>query len=484
MFFTDYSMAPGELGQALEAARLRVAVGAGAFAYSCVAHFAFSVGRRAAQAGLRRDGSLRHADRGGGCDEDAEGRHRGLPGAAARSDPDRKAGGLDRSGFGGRFLFGVGSGWNAEEMADHGTAFKSRHKVARERIEAMKVIWTETKARIPRRIREFRSDDDLAEAGPETASAGDRRRCVPVWRAPRDPLRGWLGAACLRPEYGDVSDFLPQFRQMATEAGRDPASLPLTMFRVVEELERLRHYRDIGIARVVITLPSAGADEVLPILDRWAEKIRQMRHDNHARNSSATPKASAAGTTMRSACRCTPAICPAASAAAVRSRDRVRIVEGCHELVASFGRRRGSAELIGQHVRRLICRTATVQRQVRNRDISRRTASSPNMRVNKRAKHVRVTRRDHRAGHADRPVGVVPPLVAPHQIACKVVAEVDPTRRRPCPVRGARCGRSRRACRPAGSPAGRTRGAARRRLQPHAAQHKLRRNRPCRTPAR
>jgi probable F420-dependent oxidoreductase len=46
----------------------------------------------------------------------------------------------------GRFLFGVGSGWNAEEMADHGTAFKSRHKVARERVEAMKVIWSETKA--------------------------------------------------------------------------------------------------------------------------------------------------------------------------------------------------------------------------------------------------------------------------------------------------------------------------------------------------
>src|SRR5881398_125516 len=45
----------------------------------------------------------------------------------------------------GRFLFGVGSGWNAEEMADHGTAFKTRHKVARERIEAMKLIWTETR---------------------------------------------------------------------------------------------------------------------------------------------------------------------------------------------------------------------------------------------------------------------------------------------------------------------------------------------------
>src|SRR5713101_7756339 len=45
----------------------------------------------------------------------------------------------------GRFLFGVGGGWNAEEMADHGTEFKTRFKLLRERIEAMKAIWTETK---------------------------------------------------------------------------------------------------------------------------------------------------------------------------------------------------------------------------------------------------------------------------------------------------------------------------------------------------
>jgi hypothetical protein len=48
------------------------------------------------------------------------------------------------------------------------------------------------------------------------------------------------------------------------------------MFRVVEELDRLRHYREIGIARVVITVPSAGGDKVLSILDRWAETIRQL----------------------------------------------------------------------------------------------------------------------------------------------------------------------------------------------------------------
>src|SRR5262244_214560 len=47
---------------------------------------------------------------------------------------------------GGRFLFGVGNGWNEDEMADHGTAFATRHKLARERVEAMKVIWTKSKA--------------------------------------------------------------------------------------------------------------------------------------------------------------------------------------------------------------------------------------------------------------------------------------------------------------------------------------------------
>jgi probable F420-dependent oxidoreductase len=176
----------------------------------------------------------------------------------------------------GRFLFGVGSGWNAEEMADHGTAFKSRHKVARERIEAMKVIWTESKAEYHGEFVDFDAlmawPKPLQKPYPPVIVGGafpyGARRAIRYGD-------GWVPHAS-RPEYGDVSDFLPQFRKMATEAGRDPASLPVTMFRVVEELDRLRRYRDIGIARVVITLPSAGANEVMPIIDRWAEKMQRM----------------------------------------------------------------------------------------------------------------------------------------------------------------------------------------------------------------
>ena len=96
---------------------------------------------------------------------------------------------------GGRFLFGIGNSWNQDEMEDHGVKFADRHKLAREQVEAMKEIWTKSKAGISWRIRQLRSDDDLAEAGAEAASAGYRRRRVPVLRPPGDPLRRRLDPA-------------------------------------------------------------------------------------------------------------------------------------------------------------------------------------------------------------------------------------------------------------------------------------------------
>jgi len=88
---------------------------------------------------------------------------------------------------------------------------------------------------------------------------------------------GWVPNAS-RPTYSDVAEFLPQFRQMATEAGRDPASVPITIFGVPENPDRVKRYRDQGITRVVTMLPSAPDAEILPILDRWAGLIRQTAH--------------------------------------------------------------------------------------------------------------------------------------------------------------------------------------------------------------
>ena len=62
---------------------------------------------------------------------------------------------------------------------------------------------------------------------------------------------------------------------MMAEAGRSLAEVPITVFGVPEDLDRLKHYRDRGVARAVVSLPSAIAEEILPVLDRWAELIRQ-----------------------------------------------------------------------------------------------------------------------------------------------------------------------------------------------------------------
>jgi len=63
---------------------------------------------------------------------------------------------------------------------------------------------------------------------------------------------------------------------MAAEDKREPASVPVTVWGVPEGLDQLKRYRDLGIARVVVSLPSAQANEVLPILDRWAEVMERV----------------------------------------------------------------------------------------------------------------------------------------------------------------------------------------------------------------
>jgi hypothetical protein len=65
---------------------------------------------------------------------------------------------------------------------------------------------------------------------------------------------------------------------MVTEAGRDPSALPITLFGGVEDLDLLKRYRDMGIDRVVTTLPPEPADKTLPVLDHWAEVIRRVNN--------------------------------------------------------------------------------------------------------------------------------------------------------------------------------------------------------------
>ena len=100
----------------------------------------------------------------------------------------------------GRFLFGIGGGWNAEEMADHGTTdFKGRWKLVRERIEAMKAIWTQDEPEYHGSLVEFGPmhawPKPVQKPHPPVVVGG----AFPVWRAPSDRLWRRLGAARIAP---------------------------------------------------------------------------------------------------------------------------------------------------------------------------------------------------------------------------------------------------------------------------------------------
>ena len=148
----------------------------------------------------------------------------------------------------------------------------------REQVEAMKEIWTKSEPEYhgdivnvpkmrtwPKPLQKPHPPIIVGGAFPHSA-----RRAIRYGD-------GWVPNAS-RPQYTDVTEFLPEFRQMATEAGRDPATIPVTIFGAPENPDRIQRYRDQGIDRVVVSLPSANRDATLPVLDRWAELVRQTAH--------------------------------------------------------------------------------------------------------------------------------------------------------------------------------------------------------------
>ena len=177
---------------------------------------------------------------------------------------------------GGRFLFGIGNGWNEDEMANHGTVFETRHKLARERVEAMKEIWTKSKAEYHGEFVNFDPmmtwPKPIQKPHPPIIVGG----AFPF--GARRALRfgdGWMPHRT-RSSYADVQALLPKFREMAAEAGRALASVPITIWGAKENLDLLKRDRDDGVSRLVVSLDSAKADTILPELDRWATLIRQL----------------------------------------------------------------------------------------------------------------------------------------------------------------------------------------------------------------
>ncbi len=169
----------------------------------------------------------------------------------------------------GRFLFGVGGGWNAEEMANHGTPFEGRFKLLRERIEAMKAIWGADEAE----YHGERVDFDPLSMWPKPvqtphppihvggAFPGGARRAVRYGN-------GWIPIGGREDE---VETTIPGFRKLAEMAGRDPDSLEVSIYGVAASEKVLARYQKCGADRVVFGLPPMARDDLLPILDRCAQ---------------------------------------------------------------------------------------------------------------------------------------------------------------------------------------------------------------------
>jgi probable F420-dependent oxidoreductase len=174
---------------------------------------------------------------------------------------------------GGRLLFGVGGGWNAEEMADHGTTdFKTRFKLVRERIEAMKEIWTRSKPKYAGDMVKFDEmmmwPKPVQKPHPPIIVGGGfpqgARRAVNYGN-------GWMP---IGGRGGDTLGMIPPFREMLKEKGRKPEDVPVTLFGIRPDLDDIKRARDAGVARIVFGVPPEAKDKVLPVLDKGAKAMR------------------------------------------------------------------------------------------------------------------------------------------------------------------------------------------------------------------
>jgi probable F420-dependent oxidoreductase len=176
----------------------------------------------------------------------------------------------------GRFLFGIGIGWNRDEMENHGVAFDTRAKLAREKIEAMKAIWTQQAAEYHGEFINF--DAMVAEPRPVQKPHPPVIVGGAFPHGARRALRygdGWIPLSG-RAAYGELAEYLPRFRQMASEAGRDLTDVPLSLTAVPQDMDTLKRYADLGVSRVVFDLPAEAAEKLLPILDSWAEMMQRV----------------------------------------------------------------------------------------------------------------------------------------------------------------------------------------------------------------
>jgi probable F420-dependent oxidoreductase len=176
---------------------------------------------------------------------------------------------LDRLSAG-RFVFGIGFGWNVEEMEDHGIDVRRRRELVREHLLAMRRLWADEVASFDGEFVRFEPSwswpKPLQQPGPPVligGAAGPK-----LFSAVADYADGWIpiGGAGVRAA-------LPDLHRAAEAAGRDPSALRIVPFGVVPDPGKLDYYASLGIDQVVVRIPTGPADAVLPVLDEHARLV-------------------------------------------------------------------------------------------------------------------------------------------------------------------------------------------------------------------
>ena len=169
---------------------------------------------------------------------------------------------------GGRFMFGIGGGWNVDEMENHGARYETRFKQMREHVLAMKELWTKDEASFNGEFVKF----DRVWSWPKPA----QRPHPPVilggetdhtLRRVIEYCDGWFP----RPRGGfDVVQGVARLRQMAEKAGRNPATLTTIVFGAANDAKVLEGYDKAGIQSALLSIPDDSRDEILRYLDTIA----------------------------------------------------------------------------------------------------------------------------------------------------------------------------------------------------------------------
>ena len=173
---------------------------------------------------------------------------------------------------GGRFLFGVGYGWCAEEMRNHKLEFKSRRDILRENILLCKEIWTKDEASFSGSHVNF----EESWAWPKPTQKPHPPVIMGGAIGPKtirhivEFCDGWMPIGGMH----NIDGGLKRLKEACQEAGRDFSTIDFSVFfGAPSGTDQLNHFADLGASRTVLGLPSAPADKVLPKLDEYAKLL-------------------------------------------------------------------------------------------------------------------------------------------------------------------------------------------------------------------